>query len=173
LRLVAWVVNQPDQQVNIEELRAHIKASLPDYMVPAAFVLLPRLPLNSNGKVDRMALPSPEESESAKRAYVAPVGPVEEGAAAIWADVLRLDRIGAEDDFFEIGGHSLLATRIVSRLREHFQVSVTVRMVFERPTIRQLALAIEAARLEAADDEDEEIVALGPTRVGSKQDTWG
>ncbi len=106
-------------------LRTALARSLPDYMLPSAFVLLPALPLTPNGKIDRKALPAPDTARGDLRsAYVAPRGPVEEVVAGIWAEVLGLDRVGVLDDFFDLGGHSLLSTRIVARLRDAFRTDV-------------------------------------------------
>ncbi|HEU4557572.1 MAG TPA: amino acid adenylation domain-containing protein, partial [Longimicrobium sp.] len=133
-RLVAYVAGG----VEADELRAHLRRSLPEYMVPAAFVVLERLPLTPNGKLDRKALPAPEQAAEADQ-YVAPRTPVEERLAGIWAEVLRIGRVGVTESFFELGGHSLLATRVVSRIREVFAVEVPLRALFEGPTVAELA----------------------------------
>ncbi|HEU0051863.1 MAG TPA: condensation domain-containing protein, partial [Longimicrobium sp.] len=140
-RLVAYVVGSAD----VEGLRAHLRQSLPEYMVPRAIVAMVRLPLNANGKVDRKALPVPEYAADADR-YVAPRTPVEEVLAGIWADVLRLERVGVEDSFFEVGGHSLLATRVVSRVRGVFGVELPLRALFEGPTVAEMAVRVEEMR---------------------------
>ncbi|HEX8242041.1 MAG TPA: amino acid adenylation domain-containing protein, partial [Longimicrobium sp.] len=140
-RLVAYVVGD----VETGALRAHVRQSLPEYMVPAAFVVLERLPLTPNGKLDRRALPAPELA-SAEETYVAPRTPVEEVLAGIWAEVLRLERVGVEEGFFELGGHSLLATRVVSRIRALFGVELPLRAVFEGPTIADMAVRVEEMR---------------------------
>ncbi|HEX9939684.1 MAG TPA: amino acid adenylation domain-containing protein, partial [Longimicrobium sp.] len=140
-RLVAYVV----ASVEIDGLRAHLRGSLPEYMVPQAIVALDRLPLNANGKVDRKALPVPEYAAGADR-YVAPRTPVEEVLAGIWAEVLRVERVGVEESFFELGGHSLLATRVVSRVRELFGVELPLRALFEGPTVAEMAGAVEEMR---------------------------
>jgi pristinamycin I synthase-3/4 len=140
-RLVAYVVGE----AQAEALRAHVRRSLPEYMVPSAFVFLDALPLTANGKLDRKALPAPEPA-SAEDRYVAPRTPVEEVLAGIWAEVLRLERVGVEESFFNLGGHSLLATRVVSRIREVFGVEVPLRALFEGPTVAELAARVEEVR---------------------------
>ncbi|HLK58120.1 MAG TPA: amino acid adenylation domain-containing protein, partial [Chthonomonadaceae bacterium] len=136
-RLVAYVVGS-DGAVSVSALREHLKDRLPGYMVPSAFVLLDALPLNTNGKVDRKALPAPD-AESREETYVAPRNPIEEGMAQIWSEVLNLERIGIHANFFELGGHSLLATQVISRIRTTFQTELPVRALFEAPTIAELA----------------------------------
>ncbi len=141
-RLVAYVVAEGEAPAAAAELRAHLRASLPEYMVPAAFVALEELPLTPNGKVDRRALPVPELS-SGEGAYEAPRSVTEELLAEIWAEVLRADRVGVGESFFELGGHSLLATRVVSRVREAFGVELPLRALFEAPTVAGLAERID------------------------------
>src|SRR6185312_13620892 len=141
-RLVAYVTGG----VPVEELRQSLRERLPDYMVPAAFVVLESLPLTVNGKVDRKALPAPEQPGRAEEGYVAPRTPAEEVLAGIWADVLGLDRAGADDNFFDLGGHSLLATQVTSRLRQAFGVEKPLRDLFEAPVLADLAARVEAAR---------------------------
>ncbi|HEX8906342.1 MAG TPA: amino acid adenylation domain-containing protein, partial [Longimicrobiaceae bacterium] len=140
-RVVAYVVGD----VETDALRAHVRRILPDYMVPGAFVALDRLPLTPNGKLDRKALPAPEYAADADR-YVAPRTPVEEVLAEIWAEVLRLERVGVQESFFDLGGHSLLATRVVSRIREVFGVEVQLRALFAGPTVSELAGRVEEMR---------------------------
>ena len=142
--IVAYVVGT----AGADELRNYLRGQLPDYMVPSAIVELPKLPLNANGKVDRQALPRPDDVQGAKKEPVNPRTPSEEVVAAIWEEVLKRDGIGVEDNFFEIGGHSLLATQIASRLREHFRTPVPVRAVFEAPTIAETAKRMDFARRE-------------------------
>ncbi|MFL5540370.1 MAG: non-ribosomal peptide synthetase, partial [Longimicrobiaceae bacterium] len=137
-RLVAYVMGAAEA----DALRAHLRQSLPEHMVPAAYVCLEALPLTPNGKVDRKALPAPELGSAADR-YVAPRTPTEEVLAGIWAEVLRLERVGVEESFFELGGHSLLATRVVSRVRDVFAIELPLRALFESPTVAGLALQVE------------------------------
>jgi acyl carrier protein len=140
-RLVAYVVGA----VETDALREHLRGSLPDYMVPGAFVRLESLPLTPNGKLDRKALPAPEYEADTER-YVAPRTPVEEVVAGIWAEVLRLERVGVHDNFFDLGGHSLLATRMASRIRAAFSVELPLRALFEGPTVAELAARVEEMR---------------------------
>jgi acyl carrier protein len=151
-RLVAYVVPRPGPGVRAHELRTYLKGRLPEYMVPAAFVTLDALPLTPSGKVDRNALPTPDLSWlAAEDTFVAPRTPDEETLAEIWADVLRLDRVGIHDNFFEVGGHSLSATRVISRIRDSFHVEVPLRSMFEAPTIAALAMAIAQMQASSAE----------------------
>ena len=133
------------------ELRRLLQQKLPEYMVPAAFVLLDALPLTPNGKVDRRALPVPDQTTAERKAaFVAPRTPVEEVLAGIWAAVLGLEQVGIHDNFFELGGHSLKATQVMSRLRHTLHVELPLRTLFETPTIAGLAAAIEQAEHNSA-----------------------
>jgi len=139
-RLVAYVVPQPEINLTINEIRQFLRAKLPDYMVPTAFVLLDTFPLTPNGKIDRRALPVPDLQSQGE--YIAPRNPIEEKMAQIWAEVLKLKRVSIEDNFFELGGHSLLATQVISRLQETFEIVLPLRYLFESPTIAQLSAVI-------------------------------
>ncbi|MER5733130.1 amino acid adenylation domain-containing protein [Streptomyces sp. NPDC002138] len=135
------------------ELRALLKADLPEYMVPAVFVTLDALPLSPNGKVDRGALPEPDgRADRAAAAYVAPRDDTERVLAALWAELLETDRVGAEDDFFALGGHSLLATRLASALLETFGVELPLRELFEAPTLAEQAVRLAARGRESGTD---------------------
>src|SRR5205807_2968059 len=124
----------------VPQLRQLAGEKLPEYMVPAAFVILDSLPLTENGKVDRRALPAPDQLRPELEGnFVAPRTPAEELIAGIWAEVLRLERIGVHDDFFDLGGHSLNATQVVSRVREAFKVEMPLRALFESPTVEALS----------------------------------
>ncbi|HVF62094.1 MAG TPA: amino acid adenylation domain-containing protein, partial [Thermoanaerobaculia bacterium] len=146
-RLVAHVASG-GAALDLADLRAHLARRLPDYMVPAAFVVLDALPLTPNGKVDRKALSAPAAGPVERAA--APRTPAEELVAGIWADVLRRTDVGPEDDFFALGGHSLLATQVVSRVREVFGVELPLRKVFELPTVAGLAAELEARQRAAS-----------------------
>jgi amino acid adenylation domain-containing protein len=149
LRLVAYVVGAGEAAPAPEELRAFLRARLPEYMVPAAFVALESLPLTPNGKVDRRALPAPElGARAADRPYQAPATALERVLAELWGEVLGVPAsgVGVHDNFFELGGHSLLATQLVARVRDHLQAELPLRHVFEAPTVAGLAELIETLR---------------------------
>ncbi|WP_420128652.1 amino acid adenylation domain-containing protein, partial [Longimicrobium sp.] len=135
----------------VPALREAARARLPEYMVPSAFVVLESFPVTPNGKVDRGALPAPDTG-SAAGTYVAPRTPAEERMAGIWAEVLGVERVGAEDHFFDLGGHSLLATQLVSRVREAFRTELPLRVVFEAPTLAELVSRLDALRAETGGD---------------------
>ncbi len=144
-RLAAYVVRKPESAVDADELRRFARESLPEYMVPPAFVFLDALPLTPNGKVDRKALPAPEQgSRTDAREFAAPGSLVEEELAAIWREVLGIERISATDNFFELGGHSLLAIQVISRVREKLKVELPLFSLFDAPTIQQLARGLDS-----------------------------
>jgi amino acid adenylation domain-containing protein len=142
-RLVAYVVANQDYTPRMSELRQYLKAKLPEYMLPNAFVILESLPLTPNGKVDRRALPTPDLHSDNTKKYVAPRTPIEELLAQIWLQVLKVAQVGIYDNFFELGGHSLLATQVVSRIRNIFKVELPLRELFVTATVAELALFIE------------------------------
>ncbi len=145
-RLAAYVVAHAAPPT-AGELRDFLAARLPQYMVPAAFVSLPALPVLASGKVDRAALPVPEmELSDLAGDYAAPRTPGEELLAGIWSQILGLERVGAHDDFFAVGGHSLLATQVASRVRDAFGVELPLRVLFESPTLAGLAAQVEEAQ---------------------------
>jgi amino acid adenylation domain-containing protein len=146
LRLVAYLVCEAGHEATQSEWRQYLAERLPEYMIPAHFVLLKELPLTANGKVDRRALPAPEQSRPELEAMYEPAGDaVEEVILRVWAEVLEIERIGVNDNFFDLGGHSLSATRVVFRLREAFRTDLPVRALFESPTPRGLANALALA----------------------------
>jgi acyl carrier protein len=153
-RLVAYVVPVKERACNTSELRNFVKQNLPDYMVPSAFVFLDGLPLTPNGKINRKALPDPEDSSEPKENFVAPRTPVEELLAEIWAGVLKLDTVGIHDNFFDLGGHSLKATQVMSRVRETLAVDLPLRVLFEAPTVAELASGVEQSIAEAGELEE-------------------
>ena len=150
-------VEEKEMAVTSGALRLYLEQRLPDYMMPGAFVLLDQLPLLPNGKLDRRALPLPQEGESSK--YLAPRTPVEESLCGIWAEVLERKQISVKDNFFEIGGHSLLATQVVSRIRSVFRLALPLRVLFERPSVESLAIEI-TLRQTSVQDEEAPLIAV-------------
>ncbi|WP_186129910.1 non-ribosomal peptide synthetase, partial [Burkholderia gladioli] len=143
-RLVAYLVPLEGAAPAPAELRARLAAVLPDYMVPNAFVALAAFPLTPNGKLDRRALPAPDAAAVVMQAYSAPQGETEPRLAAIWQELLGLERVGRHDNFLELGGHSLLAVQLASRLRKAFGVELPLRELLARPVLAELAARIEA-----------------------------
>lgn len=138
-RLVAYVIFQPEQTVNSKQMREFLHARLPEHMLPSSFVVLNAFPLTPSGKIDRRALPEPGKNLEMSEGYAAPRTDLEEVLAGIFSEVLQLERVGINDDFFALGGHSLLATQISSRVRECLHTELSVRKIFEEPTISGLA----------------------------------
>ncbi len=164
-RLVAYFVPAAKAQPTHTELRNFIATRLPEYMVPATFVKLEALPLNPSGKVDRAALPAPNAENTLRdSSFVAPRTPIEERLAAMLALLLDLDRVGVEDNFFLLGGHSLLGTQLIARVRDAFGVELSLRTLFDAPTVSKLSAQIEAlllAKLEAMTEEEAQLLANG------------
>jgi acyl carrier protein len=153
-RIVAYIVPSAGLTPAASELRLFLSRSIPDYMLPSAFVTLESLPLTPNGKVDRRALPWPDPSRTGSTdAPVAPLTPFEAVLVQIWAEVLGLERVGVDENFFALGGHSLLATQIISRVRDTFQVELPLRTLFQAPTVGELALILVQQMMEAASPE--------------------
>lgn len=149
-RLIAYVTAAPNHKPSAGELRQFLKQSLPEYMVPASFVVLEALPLTPNGKVDRRALPCPPEAAGRDANFIPARTAREEIVAGAWCEVLCRGEVGAQDNFFELGGHSLQATQVVSRLRNIFKVEVPLYWLFDAPTVAGLAAKIEALRQNSA-----------------------
>jgi enterobactin synthetase component F len=155
-RLVAYVVPSPDYET--EDLRAHVAARLPDYMVPSAFVALDALPVNSSGKLDRNALPAPDLPQGGGRA---PATDTERRLAALFAECLGLPKVGADDDFFALGGHSLLAVDLMLRVQEEFGRDPGLGALFGHPTVERLAALIESSAVPPSDDGLRPLIVLG------------
>jgi amino acid adenylation domain-containing protein len=151
-RLVCYCVKAAGSAVSAVELRAHVRAQLPEYMVPAAVVFVAEMPLTGNGKVDRKALPAPQDlAGEREQQYLAPRTPLEELLAGMWGEVLGIGQVGSTDNFFEIGGDSLLATRLVSRMREAFRIELSLKWFFTTaPTIADMARSIEQRLIDEA-----------------------
>ncbi len=172
-RLVAYFVPAAKAQPTHTELRNFIATRLPEYMVPATFVKLEALPLNPSGKVDRAALPAPKAENTLRdSSFVAPRTPIEERLAAMLALLLDLDRVGVEDNFFLLGGHSLLGTQLIARVRDAFEVELSLRTLFDAPTVSKLSAQIEAlllAKLEAMSEEEAQLLATGTERATAER----
>jgi acyl-coenzyme A synthetase/AMP-(fatty) acid ligase/acyl carrier protein len=149
-RMVAYFVSEPGNAVDVGQLRRFVRSKLPEHMMPSSFLLLDALPLTPNGKVDRRSLPPVPKTTDHEHEYIAPRNETEQKLADIWSEVLRLDPIGIDDNFFEIGGHSLLAVKVIARVRKEFGVEVAMRSLFEEPTIAGFSRAIEKARVSGA-----------------------
>jgi len=139
-RLTAYLVWQAGSEVDANDLRRSLTEKLPDYMIPSAFVSLQELPLTPNGKLDRKALPLPITAR--REDQICPRTPVEEILCGVWGELLRVERVGVEDNFFDLGGHSLIATQVVARVRTALQCELTVQALFEYPTVAGLARKI-------------------------------
>jgi aryl carrier-like protein len=130
--------------LTVPVIRESLKTRLPHYMVPSALVLMEKLPLTANGKLDRQALAAlPVEAQDRTSEYVAPRTETERSLAAIWGELLKLERVGVDDDVFDLGAHSLLAMKALTRIREAFGVNLVLRNLFEQPTVAQLAPVID------------------------------
>lgn len=164
--LVGYFVPTPGVRVRASDLKFALRKRLPDYMVPAAFVQLDSLPLTPSGKVDRTALPPVTSTNFlADNTDVAPRTPLEERVAGILAHLLGLENVGAEDNFFMLGGHSLLGTQVIIRLRDTFGIELSLRTIFEAPTVAELAARVETsliARLEAMSEEEAQRILEPP-----------
>ena len=150
-QLVGYVVPRTGRSFDVVEARKYLKEKLPEYMLPSAFVTLNELPLTPNGKIDRRALPAPDQNRAAwKDVYHPPRTPIEETLAGIWAELLKLDKVGIHDNFFDLGGHSLLATQVISRMRNAFSIDVPLRQIFDAPTIAEMATIITENQVKCA-----------------------
>jgi len=164
-KLIAYLVPVEGQSINLNELRLFLKQYLADFMLPSAYLILEHMPVTSNGKLDKRALPEPElETNRSSVPFVAPRNPIEARVAEVWQEVLGHSPVGVNDDFFELGGQSLLATKVVSRLRALFQIDLPLRTLFENPTVAGLALAIDGAQRS-----DQTLAQSAIERVDSKQ----
>ena len=153
--VAAYVVPVPGAAPTPQELRGHLSALLPGWMVPSFFIPLDALPKTPAGKLDRRALPPPTPGTSDEGAWAPPETPTESAVAAIWSEVLEVERVGADDDFFDLGGHSLKATRIFSRVSARLGVELPVGVIFDRPTVRGMAAAVDERRGAGFDPDDE------------------
>src|SRR6185503_10118322 len=172
-RLVAYVIFNEQSGAVVGELRSFLREKVPEYMVPSAFVTLDKWPLSSNGKLDRKALPPPDNTRpDVGKEYSEPATETEAVLAAIWSEILGIQKPGTKDNFFELGGHSLLATRVLSRITQEFQVSMSLRNFFEMPTIAGMAQSIDAqprVDSEAADGLTHQSMSEAPLSYAQNQ----
>ena len=147
-------IQEARKKIRAEELRQHMKAKMPEYMVPSAYVCLEKLPVTPNGKLDRKGLPEPEGDAYGMREYQSPDGEIETLLAEIWMELLKVERVGRQDNFFELGGHSLLATRLIARIEQATGVQISIRTVFEYAELSLLATQIRRAQFAEFDSEE-------------------
>jgi len=146
-RLVAYIIPSSPSWEDPGSLRAYLQQTLPDYMVPAHFVVLDEMPLTPNGKLDRKALPAPDAEDVQTGLYVEPSNATEQAMCEVWQEVLKLDRVGVEENFFSLGGDSILSIQVVSMLKSR-DIVVDIKDIFKHQTIAQLAAQIEPGRRE-------------------------
>ncbi len=168
IRLVAYLVSENSKTAGTEVLQNFLRKSLPEYMIPSIFMVLEQMPLTPNGKIDRKALPRPDNSAAGRdTAYLAPRNQIEEKIVEISSKILGIEKIGVHDNFFKLGGHSLLATQFLSRLQTTFRIKLPLRQIFETPTIEGLAHVIKEIqeRPETEREEKIEIAGRGDTSL--------
>ena len=177
--LVAYITERSGATLVTDELRSYLKDILPDYMIPNALVVVAEFPLTRNGKVDRKALPAPQRQAYSSGTYEAPQGPVEEVLASIWRDLLKVEVVGRDDDFFDLGGHSLLATQLKVRISLALSVELPVSDFFEYPILRELAARIDELRfarvmekVTAGGDEMEDLLRKVASMPDGKVREW-
>ncbi|HKD76784.1 MAG TPA: phosphopantetheine-binding protein, partial [Ktedonobacterales bacterium] len=160
-RLYAYIVPTAGTQLTAEEVREALRARLPDYMMPAAFVLMTTLPMTANGKVDRSALPTPDATNTLQSAVPEQFTPVQTRIASIVTALLKIEMVCLDDNFFLLGGHSLLGTQIIAKIADSFGISLPLRTLFDAPTVRKLSAIVEEHLLTAtATPSDEKASAL-------------
>ncbi len=142
--LAAYLVS--DKELSVSNLRTYLKKVLPDYMIPSYFIRLDQLPLTTNGKLNRKALPEPNETIEAGRDYIAPTSVIEEQLVKIWSEILGIEKIGVEDDFFELGGHSLKATTLIQKIRKELNAEISLKDIFKTSRLKELAEIVQLAK---------------------------
>ncbi|OQY27011.1 MAG: hypothetical protein B6244_11790 [Candidatus Cloacimonetes bacterium 4572_55] len=177
-RLVTYLIPNQGQRIDNAEVKAFLQKKLPEYMIPSYFITLEKLPLTSNGKLDRKALSqlSIESYQLSKETFVAPRTPEEKMLAGIWTEVLGIERIGVQDNFFELGGHSLHATRFTAAIREKFKIDLSLRSLFDHPTIAAQANIIsgmsEIQSLDSSDPKAQPDTPLSENQLSENQRGW-
>jgi len=142
-QLVGYVVKKPGSNPDPTGLRAFVQEKLPEHMVPSVFLVVDRIPLTASGKIDRAALPLPEDLREQSRSFTLPSTATEKLVATLWCEVLQLERVSVHESFFELGGHSLLGTQVISRIREKLQIEIPLKHLFQHPTIAALSEFID------------------------------
>jgi len=148
---VAYLITS--QSINVQEIREYLGKKLPDYMIPSAFIFLDKFPLTPNGKIDKKALPKADFDTYKENEFIAPHNDIEIKLAHIWQETLNIEKIGTNDNFFALGGHSLLATQVISKSTDEFKINIPLKLLFEKPNIKDLAKYI-SQQLESDSDED-------------------
>jgi len=153
-KLIAYIILKETEEAGLSDLRQFLKAKLPDYMIPAAFVRMDKFPLTPNGKVDRKALPLPVESYGQiSGKYIAPKSEKEKELTLLWTETLKVENIGITDNFFELGGNSLVATMLITRINKSFNISLPLRILFEKQTVEEIAKEIDKQKPQSKDPE--------------------
>jgi amino acid adenylation domain-containing protein len=168
-RLVAYVVPASGQPVEAQVLKGHLARLLPEYMVPAVYLELEELPLTANGKLDREALPDPEASRDQEASGTRPRTPLEAALSGIVCDLLGLGQVGVEENFFVLGGHSLLGAQLIARIRDRFGVELSLRTLFDHPTLESMAAAVEEQLIEEIESLSEEEAERRLTAIQGSQ----
>lgn len=162
---------EAEKELNVSEIRRFIGITLPDYMIPSLFVHMDKMPLTLNGKINRKALPEPDEAVNTGEEYVAPGNDIEERLAGLWQEILNIKRVGIRDDFFDLGGHSLKATSTISRIAKEFEVKLDLKDVFDNPTIEALSKVISSSskreykHIEVVEKQDSYELSSGQRRL--------
>lgn len=159
-RLIAYLLVNDLNNVDLDNLRLQLRTHLPEYMLPSAFVPLSEWPLTANGKIDNIRLPTPDTSNFSNKDYIAPRNDSEQVICLTWAEILGIEKVGVHDNFFELGGHSLLATQVASRIRTELECSLELKSIFENPTPAELAMVILEEEISALDMDDDDLLAL-------------
>jgi nonribosomal peptide synthetase DhbF len=160
LQIIAYVIPQNGRTPDKQTLTSHLRQQLPAYMIPTAFVTVDAFPKNTHGKIDYRALPAPTFQAEDAAKYAAPRTPIEETLAELFSELTHAPKIGLYDNFFQLGGHSLLITQLASRVHSTFEVELSLRALFENPTVIDMAMLIEERMLEKLEALDEEEVEL-------------
>lgn len=159
-RLVAYLLTDEHVTLDINEIRRSLKDSLPDYMIPTAFVNMSEWPLTANGKIDKLQLPTPSLAAIFNTEYIAPRNDTELAICGIWSDILGVEKIGIHANFFELGGHSLLATQVASRIRSELDCTLELKAIFENPTVAELAVVVLEEEIDALNIDESDLMAM-------------